>query len=63
MNLKIAFQFLIYLSVESNDTLYGSDPMFIDEVRNICNTLIGKILAYLKTLSAQEVSIKKIKSV
>lgn len=40
--------------VESNDTLYGSDPMFIDEVRNICNTLIGKILAYLKTLSAQE---------
>ena len=52
--------FQIYFSVESNDTLYGTDPIFIDEVKGICNTLIGEILAYLKTLSAQEVRITSI---
>ncbi|XP_029646027.1 VPS35 endosomal protein sorting factor-like [Octopus sinensis] len=40
--------------VDSNDKLYGSDPIFIEEVRTICDSLITEILGHLKTLASQE---------
>lgn len=42
--------------MDSNDSLYGSDPKYIAEVESICSTLIEEILAHLKTLSSVEVS-------
>ncbi|CAH0550259.1 unnamed protein product [Brassicogethes aeneus] len=36
--------------VESNDSMYGSDPKFISEVNNICSILLGEILTQLKEM-------------
>ncbi|XP_005101203.1 VPS35 endosomal protein sorting factor-like [Aplysia californica] len=40
--------------VDSNDSMYGSDPKFVAEVQSMAATLIGEILAHLKTISAPE---------
>lgn len=36
--------------VDSNDSLYGSDPKFIAEVNKMCTVVLGQILAQLKQL-------------
>ncbi|KAJ8945235.1 hypothetical protein NQ318_011216 [Aromia moschata] len=36
--------------VESNDSLYGSDPKFISEIDNMCSIIIGEVLTLLKEL-------------
>jgi hypothetical protein len=43
--------------VDSNDSLYASDPKYIKEVCGICSTLVEEILAHLKTLTTPEVSL------
>ncbi|KAJ9574992.1 hypothetical protein L9F63_007820, partial [Diploptera punctata] len=40
--------------VDSNDTLYGSDPKFILEINKMCSVLLDEILAHLKYLGASE---------
>ena len=35
--------------------MYGSDPKYLAEVRNICSTLVEEILSHLKTLNTPEV--------
>ncbi|XP_053393595.1 VPS35 endosomal protein-sorting factor-like isoform X2 [Mercenaria mercenaria] len=40
--------------VDSNDSLYASDPKYLNEVRGICSTLVEEILAHLKTLTTPE---------
>ncbi|KAJ8318573.1 hypothetical protein KUTeg_003664 [Tegillarca granosa] len=40
--------------VDSNDSMYGSDPKFINEVNSICSTLLDEILNHLKTLAQSE---------
>ncbi|GFS04266.1 UPF0505 protein C16orf62-like protein [Elysia marginata] len=34
--------------------MYGCDPKFVTELKNIANTVIGEILAHLKTISTPE---------
>ncbi|XP_033107964.1 VPS35 endosomal protein sorting factor-like [Anneissia japonica] len=46
-------------NVDSNDSLYGSDKKFLAEINGICNTLVGEILDYLKTLSQSEAGLKR----
>lgn len=41
--------------VDSNETLYGGDPKFVAEISRVCETVIGQVLDYLKTLSQDEV--------
>lgn len=36
--------------MESNDSLYGSDAKFIQEINNVISIIIGKILTILKDL-------------
>ncbi|KAJ8974474.1 hypothetical protein NQ317_016128 [Molorchus minor] len=38
--------------VESNDSLYGSDPKFISEINNMCSIIIGEILVLLQELGS-----------
>lgn len=38
--------------VDSNDSLYGSDPKFIAEVNKMCTVVLGQILAQLKQIGA-----------
>ena len=45
----------IFVAVDSNDSMYGNDPKFVAEVKNMASTLIGEILAHLKTISNPEV--------
>ncbi|XP_059835392.1 VPS35 endosomal protein-sorting factor-like isoform X1 [Hypanus sabinus] len=40
--------------VDSNDSLYGSDPKFLAEINKLSETLIGQILDHLKTLGKEE---------
>lgn len=40
--------------VDSNDTLYGSDPKFITEINKMCSVLLEEILAHLKYLNTSE---------
>ncbi|PSN36151.1 UPF0505 protein [Blattella germanica] len=40
--------------VDSNDTLYGSDPKFISEINKMCSVLLDEILAHLKYLGTSE---------
>lgn len=36
--------------VDSNDSLYGSDPKFITEVNKMCTVVLGQILVQLKQI-------------
>ncbi|KAI4469048.1 esophageal cancer associated protein [Holotrichia oblita] len=38
--------------VESNDTLYGSDPKFIQEINKMCSVILGELLSQLKRLGS-----------
>ncbi|KAJ8925622.1 hypothetical protein NQ315_009466 [Exocentrus adspersus] len=38
--------------VESNDSLYGSDPKFISEINNICSIVVGELLNLLQELGS-----------
>ncbi|XP_012255846.2 VPS35 endosomal protein-sorting factor-like isoform X2 [Athalia rosae] len=40
--------------VESNDTLYGSDKKFINEVNKICSKVLEEILSHLKYLGSSD---------
>jgi len=40
--------------VDSNDTLYGSDPKFIAEINKMGSVLLEEILAHLKYLNTSE---------
>ncbi|XP_067673421.1 VPS35 endosomal protein-sorting factor-like [Haliotis asinina] len=40
--------------VDSNDSLYGSDPKYLTEVKKMSSMLIEQILNHLKTLSSPE---------
>ncbi|XP_052263042.1 VPS35 endosomal protein-sorting factor-like isoform X1 [Dreissena polymorpha] len=40
--------------VDSNDSLYGSDPKYVSEVVGICSTLVDEILGHLKSLTNPE---------
>lgn len=40
--------------MDSNDTLYGSDPKFISEINKMCSVLLDEILAHLKYLNTNE---------
>ncbi|BFZ02646.1 hypothetical protein BsWGS_05685 [Bradybaena similaris] len=42
--------------VDSNDSMYGSDPKFLAEVKAVADTLIGEILAHLKAISSPELA-------
>ena len=48
----------IFIAVDSNDTLYGYDPKFLGELKQISGTLITEILNHLKTLDKPEVQLK-----
>lgn len=41
--------------VDSNDSMYGSDPKFLNELKSMCSTLVEEVLSYLKTLAQSEV--------
>jgi len=43
-----------FFAVDSNDTLYGSDPKFITEINKMCSVLLEEILAHLKYLNTNE---------
>lgn len=45
--------------MDSNETLYGGDPKFVAEIDRVCETVIGQVLDYLKTLNQDEVREKK----
>jgi hypothetical protein len=49
--------------VDSNDTLYGSDPKFISEINKMCSVLLDEILAHLKYLNTNEEFQKQVKEV
>jgi hypothetical protein len=49
--------------VDSNDTLYGSDPKFISEINKMCSVLLDEILAHLKYLNTNEEFQKQVKDV
>lgn len=49
----------VFSVVDSNETLYGGDPKFVAEISKVCETVIGQVLDYLKTLSQDEVREKK----
>lgn len=49
--------------MDSNDTLYGSDPKFISEINKICSVLLEEILAHLKYLNTNEQFQKQVKEV
>lgn len=38
------------LLVDSNDSLYGSDPKFIAEINKMCSLILGETLSHLKQL-------------
>ncbi|GJQ78307.1 hypothetical protein Trydic_g22145 [Trypoxylus dichotomus] len=38
--------------VESNDTLYGSDPKFIQEINKMCSVILSELLSQLKRLGS-----------
>lgn len=46
---------VVFSVVDSNETLYGGDPKFVAEISRVCETVIGQVLDYLKTLSQDEV--------
>ncbi|XP_061404857.1 LOW QUALITY PROTEIN: VPS35 endosomal protein-sorting factor-like [Lethenteron reissneri] len=58
MNLLAAASQETYLysisKVDSNDSLYGSDPKFLGEVDRLCETILGQVLDQLKLLGKQE---------
>lgn len=47
--------FLVIFLVDSNDSMYGSDPKFLNELKSMCSTLVEEVLSYLKTLAQSEV--------
>lgn len=47
--------FWSYFLVDSNDSMYGSDPKFLNELKSMCSTLVKEVLNYLKTLAQSEV--------
>lgn len=44
----------IYVLVDSNDVLYGSDPKFLAEINKMCTLIIDEILNQLKVLGAAD---------
>ncbi|XP_022913780.2 VPS35 endosomal protein-sorting factor-like [Onthophagus taurus] len=44
------FYFYHVDKVESNDTLYGSDPKFISEINRMCSVVLNEILNQLKSI-------------
>ncbi|XP_022318792.1 VPS35 endosomal protein-sorting factor-like [Crassostrea virginica] len=40
--------------VDSNDSMYGSDPKFLNEVKSMCSTLVEEVLSHLKMLAQSE---------
>ena len=50
-----AFHLFGEFSVDSNDSLYGSDPKYVNEVRSVCSTLVEQILNHLQDLKTAEV--------
>lgn len=50
---RLLFFFIIL--VDSNDSMYGSDPKFLNELKSMCSTLVEEVLSYLKTLAQSEV--------
>lgn len=47
--------FFFIILVDSNDSMYGSDPKFLNELKSMCSTLVEEVLSYLKTLAQSEV--------
>lgn len=45
------------ITVDSNDSMYGSDPKFLNEVKSMCSTLVEEVLSHLKMLAQSEVCI------
>lgn len=41
--------------VDSNESLYGNDPKFLNEVRDLCSTLLEEVFTRLKQLDRPEV--------
>ena len=54
MYLRSHFLIFFFFAVDSNDTLYGSDPKFIAEINKMCSVLLDEILAHLKYLNTSE---------
>lgn len=52
---SIVIFLVIFLLVDSNDSMYGSDPKFLNELKSMCSTLVEEVLSYLKTLAQSEV--------
>ena len=48
-----------FLTVDSNDTLYGSDPEFLDEVSNLTTKVLKLYLEHLSSLAGDEKLEKK----
>ena len=48
-----------FFTVDSNDTLYGSDPEFLDEVSNLTTKVLKLYLDHLSSLSGDEKLEKK----
>ena len=48
---------IICILVDSNDKLYGGDYKFLNEIQNLCVTLLDEIMVILNSLNAVEVSI------
>ena len=57
---KVTNSCLYFFSVDSNDTLYGSDPKFMAEVDGISNTLVDEILGHLQNPQPNQVPIVKL---
>ncbi|XP_072043735.1 VPS35 endosomal protein-sorting factor-like isoform X2 [Amphiura filiformis] len=48
-------QYLYHIDqVDSNDTMYGTDKKFINEINTMCSTLIEQVLDHCKTLSQDD---------
>lgn len=46
---------IVSRSVDSNDTLYGSDPKYLSEVAKLSQTLADQVLTHIKALDTPEV--------
>ena len=52
---RIYLHFVNDFAVDSNDSMYGSDPKFLNEIKSMSSTLVEEILSHLKTLTQPEV--------
>lgn len=62
MHLRSHFLLYCFFAVDSNDTLYGSDPKFITEINKMCSVLLEEILAHLKYLNTSEQFQKQVRN-